>query len=483
MRQTQRECAKETPGSNAGQAYSGCSQMIRPKPTVNMTAIRAFCPRVMSGVGASLSRLSRRFDSSLFDKTMFASVSTMHKRKAQKVLPVNQPRLTGDGPEGEARWKKKILAEEKERLRGRQRSKWDDWLIPRFAETPEGTRLTPERVKEMHIGPELRPEEREVLLQVLKNREMALAWEFSEIGRVRPEVAPPQEIHTVEHKPWRAPSFPVPRALQETVCKMLRERLEQGILEYCNGPYRNPWFIVKKKNGMYRLVNAAMNINRVTIKDANLPPSPDTFAEEFAGMQVDSLVDFFPGYDQLTLAHIYRDMTAIMTLLGLLRQTTILQGATNSVSQFVRVVTKILEDHIPHSAMPFMDDVGVKGPRDRYNEEEVPDLPGVRRFMMEHIQRLDAVLANLERAGVTISGEKSRFCVRGMKVVGYVCDADGRHPESAKVAKILEWREPRNISEARGFIGICVYYRIWISHFTHIASPIYYLFRSKVPFD
>jgi len=24
---------------------------------------------------------------------------------------------------------------------------------------------------------------------------------------------------------------------------MLRERLEQGILEYCNGPYRNPWFV------------------------------------------------------------------------------------------------------------------------------------------------------------------------------------------------------------------------------------------------
>jgi hypothetical protein len=90
----------------------------------------------------------------------------------------------------------------------------------------------------------------------------------------------------------------------------------------------------------------------------------------------------------LTLARIYRDMTAIMTPLGLLRQTTVLQRGTNSVSQFSRVVTKILENHIPHSAIPFMDDVGVKGPRDRYNEEEVPGLPGVKRFMMEHIQRL-----------------------------------------------------------------------------------------------
>jgi hypothetical protein len=227
-------------GGTVGQAYSRCSQRIRPKPTVNVAAVRAFRPRVMSGAGASLSRLSRRFDPLVFDSTTFASVSTMYKRKAQKVLPVNQPRLTGDGPGGEARWKEKVLVEEKERLRDQPRSKWDDWLIPRFAETPEGTRLTPDRIEKLHIGPELRPEEREVLLQVLKNREMALAWNFSEIGRVRPEVAPPQEIHTVKHEPWRAPNFPVPRALQETVCQMLRERLEQGILEYCNGPYRNP---------------------------------------------------------------------------------------------------------------------------------------------------------------------------------------------------------------------------------------------------
>jgi hypothetical protein len=93
----------------------------------------------------------------------------------------------------------------------------------------------------------------------------------------------------VPHTPWRAPSFPVPKALNKVVCDMLRERLDRGILEYCNGPYRNPWFLVEKKGESeaaraYRLINAAMNINRVTIKDVNLPPSPDEFAEEFAGM-------------------------------------------------------------------------------------------------------------------------------------------------------------------------------------------------------
>jgi hypothetical protein len=36
---------------------------------------------------------------------------------------------------------------------------------------------------------------------MLFNREKALAWTFDEIGKIRPEVAPPQEIKTVEHTP------------------------------------------------------------------------------------------------------------------------------------------------------------------------------------------------------------------------------------------------------------------------------------------
>jgi len=37
----------------------------------------------------------------------------------------------------------------------------------------------------------------------------------------------------------------------------------------------------------------------------------------------------------------------------------------------------------------------------------VEQLPGVRRFVMEHLHNGDNVLADVERAGATISGEKS----------------------------------------------------------------------------
>jgi hypothetical protein len=52
------------------------------------------------------------------------------------------------------------------------------------------TRLTPERLAKLYIESELRPIEKEVLFRVLKNREIVLAWNFKEIERIRPEVAP-----------------------------------------------------------------------------------------------------------------------------------------------------------------------------------------------------------------------------------------------------------------------------------------------------
>jgi hypothetical protein len=403
-------------------------------------------------------------------------VNGAYKRKAQKVRPVDLGESDGSKPGGVVNW---VAKSRKADVRS-QDEKYSGWLIPKFSDIERGSRLTKKRLEELIVGADLTLQERDVFEEMLYNREKAMAFDWQHKGMVRPEVAPPQVIRMVKHKAWQVPGFPIPKALVPIVCDMLRERLQAGVLEPCYGPYRNPWFLVKKKNGKYRLVNAAMEYNKHTVRDANLPPSVDEFSEEFAGCQLASLIDFFSGYDQVPLDEKSRDITAFHTPLGLLRQTTLPQGATNSVAQFVRIVTKILEDLIPHDCMPFLDDVGVKGPTTTYNNTEV--LPGVRKFVMEHIQALDRTLERIERAGCTI-GPKSQFCMNGVVLVGFVCGAEGRTPETAKVIKILEWRPCANVREARAFIGVCVYYRIWIPDFAVLAKPIYRLFKKGVAWE
>jgi hypothetical protein len=374
------------------------------------------------------------FDSHLLKALPLESVeiNTLYKRKADKVKPVDLGKTDGDIPGGIDNW-----FEEDEKARPpRSGGKFDDFITGRFSELAIGNRLTKERFGQLTIGRQISEQERELLYETLLNREAALAFDWTHLGRIREEVSPPLEIKTIPHEAWQEKSFPVPKALQDKVISMLKERLKQGILEQCHGPYRNKWFLVaKKEKGSYRLITAVVEMNRVTVRDANVPPNVDQFSTEFAGLTMASLVDLFSGYDQFLLHARSRDMTAIHTPIGLLRMTRLPQGATNSIAQFVRVIYKILLDCIPHVALPYMDDIGVKGSTSFYNNEEV--LPGIRRFVMEHIQNLDRVLVRFERAGATV-GPKSQYCLPGLKIIRYVTDNEGRHLETSKISKICE---------------------------------------------
>jgi hypothetical protein len=94
------------------------------------------------------------------------------------------------------------------------------------------------------------------------------------------------------------PNFFIPRAFKEKVIEMLNDRIKRDVLEKNEGPYRNPWFLAKKKDKIsYRLINATMKMNRVIIRDVNMPSSIDEFAEKFSKCAITSLINFFSKYD------------------------------------------------------------------------------------------------------------------------------------------------------------------------------------------
>ena len=48
--------------------------------------------------------------------------------------------------------------------------------------------------------------------------------------------------------------------------------------------YQNSWFLVAKKvANIYQLINAAIKMNSVILRDANLLPIVNEFSEEFIG--------------------------------------------------------------------------------------------------------------------------------------------------------------------------------------------------------
>ncbi len=221
-------------------------------------------------------------------------------------------------------------------------------------------------------------------------------------------------------------------------------------------------------------------MNRVIIRDANLLSAIDEFSEEFADCAIVSLVNLFSEYDQLSLIEKCRDMIVFMTSLDLMRMTTILMKAINSVTQFVRMINKIIADHVLHHALSFVDDIEMKGSKITYNDEFI--VSEIRRYVMKHIQWLNDVLTDIEKADCTIFEKKSQFCCEELRVIEFVCDVERRHSDTTKVIKILNWSSCQDAVDAREFIEICVFYRIFIADFAFIAQSIYALLKKNVSF-
>ena len=168
--------------------------------------------------------------------------------------------------------------------------------------------------------------------------------------------------------------------------------------------------------------------------------------------------------------------------------TTLPQVYTNGVQVFDRVIRKVLNDVISENRWkPFIDDIAVKPKTKSYfrdsngRPEEVA--PGIRSFVLEAIISLDKVLADIEQAGATISREKCEFLKESFKVIAYICGEQGRSPEEVKMKKIEDWPTCKNVTDVRTFIGLCVYYRIWIMDFSVIAEPLFRLMKKDQYFE
>ena len=105
---------------------------------------------------------------------------------------------------------------------------------------------------------------------------------------------------------------------------MLRERLQKSLIESFYTLYRNPYFLVKKKEeDKYRLINNAVEINRIIIRDGNLPSTINKFSKEFNNYTITSLINFFSSYDQVEFNERFKDLISFHTFIKFYRMTTL----------------------------------------------------------------------------------------------------------------------------------------------------------------
>ena len=308
--------------------------------------------------------------------------------------------------------------------------------LPEFE--PKG-RYTAERrdiIDNVHPEGFLLPDERKLMHHFMSEQNEGFAWDDSEHGRFREDFFLPVMMPVVEHKPWVLRNMPIPPGIYGEVCKIIQTKIDAGVYERSNSSYRSQWFTVLKKGGKLCIVHSLEPLNAVTIQHSGVPPLTEQLAEHFAGRACGGILDLYIGYDERALDERSRDYTTFQTPFGAFRLVTLPMGWTNSVPIFHEDVTYILQPEIPHTTIPYIDNIPVRGPATRYltkdgSPETHPDNSGIRRFVWEHFQGLNRVVQRMKYCGGTFSGYKAILCAEEITVVSHRCTPDGRLPDES----------------------------------------------------
>ena len=383
------------------------------------------------------------------------------KKVADKVKPVAIPLPGGSKPDA-----------------------WDIFIpdnVPKRKES--NTRLTETNLEAIFTKARsfpnfLRDSEIEYLKDQIRPFDDAFSFDLNQKGRLKEGIIQPIKIYTIPHTPWNIRERPIPPAHFKKLIEFLKEKLAAGIMEPGSGPYASPWFVVAKKDGGIRFIQDLQLLNKVTIRDSGAAPNMSDLTERAAGYYIYSSVDCHSFYDQFVLDNESRDLTAIRTPLGLMRMTGLPQGWTNSVPNAQRVSSMIFHEN--GVVEVFMDDVLIFTGKPADLTES--DHPGVRKFVVEHMDAIRRVLQKCLKTGLTVHGVKNDLFVPQILCLGVILSEKGRAVNPIKVDAVQKFKIPKNLTEVRSFVGVCAVFRMWIQAFSVRAYYLFQLYRKDVKF-
>ncbi|GBN22874.1 Transposon Ty3-I Gag-Pol polyprotein [Araneus ventricosus] len=124
-------------------------------------------------------------------------------------------------------------------------------------------------------------------------------------------------INTGNHPPIKQYSRRLPLAKKEEAERLVKEMVDNGIIEESSGPWASPIVLVKKKDGSTRFCVDYRKLNEITIKDSYPLPRIDDTLDALNGSQWFSTLDLKSGYWQVEIQPEDKEKTAFTTGQGL----------------------------------------------------------------------------------------------------------------------------------------------------------------------
>ncbi|GBN68852.1 Retrovirus-related Pol polyprotein from transposon 412, partial [Araneus ventricosus] len=160
----------------------------------------------------------------------------------------------------------------------------------------------------------LNEEQRTAVKELLQEFQNLFSTSDSDVGRCN---MTQHRIKTGNHPPIKQYPRRLPLAKKEEAERLVKEIVDNGIIEESSGPWASPIVLVKKKDGSTRFCVDYRKLNEITINDSYPLPRIDDTLDALNGSQWFSTLDLKSGYWQVEIQPEDKEKTAFTTGQGL----------------------------------------------------------------------------------------------------------------------------------------------------------------------
>nr|GEU75961.1 DNA-directed DNA polymerase [Tanacetum cinerariifolium] len=334
------------------------------------------------------------------------------------------------------------------------------------------------------IAKDLKVDEKEALLKVLKSHKMAIAWKITDIKGIDPQFCTHKILMEEDYKPavqsQRRINPKMHEVIKKEVIKLLDARMIYLISDslwvspiHCI-PKKGRINIVENENNEliptrlvtgWRIYIDYRKLNDATCKDHFLLPFMDQMLERLAGNEFYCFLNGFSSYIEIPINPPDQEKTTFTCPYGTFAYRRMPFGLCNAPGTFQRCMMVIFHDMIEKTMEVFMDDFLVFG--DSFSS---------------CLSHLDTMLQRCEDTNLVLNGEKCHFMVKEGIVLGHKISKNRLEVNRAKVDVIAKLPHPTTIKGVRTFLGHAGFYRRFIQDFSKIARPMTHLLQKETPF-
>jgi len=228
---------------------------------------------------------------------------------------------------------------------------------------------------------------------------------------------------------------------------------------------RRRWCSSGKKDGSFRFCVDYRRLNDIT-KDCFPLPRIDDTPDTLAGAQWFCTLELKSGNWQVALHPEDKEKMAFSTGQGLWQFTVMTFGLCNAPATFEQLIESVLRDLTYETCLVYLDDVTVVG-----------------RTFQEQLDNLPKVFQRLGEAHLKLNPEKFQLFRKWVRYLGHIVSPSGVTTDPEKLEAVKSWPKPNNKQQLRSFLGLCTYYRRFISGFADLAKPPTRLTEEKRTFE